>query len=384
MAYTISPNMNLIVPTVGSESGPQYATDVNNSLTLVDQHDHSTGKGVQIQPDGLNISSALTFQNNPLTNAQYLNMYLQTTAPTVAQSLYVKDGSESPALPDLWYFDGTNQIQITSGGQLAPVTASISGITYAGGTFSFEQNQSSLPTTPANLSAGSIIIRPNTAATAYGVELNPPSAIASQYSLFLPSVPANLSFLTIDSGGNIGTASNVSGAQIEANTITGSQLVNNTITATQIANNTITTNQISNSAAITVTQLQPITSFTASFSGSNSTTSTSYTNIVSVNATGLVVGRPVFITFTGQNGYFGNVGTGNTVFRVAESSTATILNTFQLDTASNVTTSYHPPSSMNTVDFGIASSSVSYVLQAASLTGVEAYWQNITINVFQL
>ncbi len=376
--------MNLIVPTVGSESGPQYATDVNNSLTLVDQHDHSTGKGVQIQPDGLNISSALTFQNNPLTNAQYLNMYLQTTAPTVAQSLYVKDGSESPALPDLWYFDGTNQIQITSGGQLAPVTASISGITYAGGTFSFEQNQSSLPTTPANLSAGSIIIRPNTAATAYGVELNPPSAIASQYSLFLPSVPANLSFLTIDSGGNIGTASNVSGAQIEANTITGSQLVNNTITATQIANNTITTNQISNSAAITVTQLQPITSFTASFSGSNSTTSTSYTNIVSVNATGLVVGRPVFITFTGQNGYFGNVGTGNTVFRVAESSTATILNTFQLDTASNVTTSYHPPSSMNTVDFGIASSSVSYVLQAASLTGVEAYWQNITINVFQL
>ena len=36
MSFTNSPNMNLPIPTVGGEPGPNYATDVNSSLTLVD------------------------------------------------------------------------------------------------------------------------------------------------------------------------------------------------------------------------------------------------------------------------------------------------------------------------------------------------------------
>ena len=67
MPYIVSPNMNLIIPTVGLEAGPAYATDVNNSLTLIDSHNHSAGSGVPITPSGLNINSSLPMAGNFLT-----------------------------------------------------------------------------------------------------------------------------------------------------------------------------------------------------------------------------------------------------------------------------------------------------------------------------
>ncbi len=60
----ISPNMTLPVPVVGTSLGSQYAYDVNNCMGLIDSHDHSFGKGVQITPNGLNISTDLPINNN--------------------------------------------------------------------------------------------------------------------------------------------------------------------------------------------------------------------------------------------------------------------------------------------------------------------------------
>jgi len=56
MAFeNISPNMNLPIPGVGQTLGPTWATDLNNSLTLVDQHNHTAGYGVPIPPAGLKV-----------------------------------------------------------------------------------------------------------------------------------------------------------------------------------------------------------------------------------------------------------------------------------------------------------------------------------------
>ena len=45
---TTTTNMGLVLPTPGERLGPTWATDLNTALTLVDSHDHSSGKGIQI------------------------------------------------------------------------------------------------------------------------------------------------------------------------------------------------------------------------------------------------------------------------------------------------------------------------------------------------
>src|SRR5665213_2188764 len=228
---TTTPNMNLIVPTAGQEPGPTYATDINTDMGILDQHDHSPGNGVQITPAGLNINASLSLQSNYATNVNGIN-FIANAANTNLQSLYVKNGTESPApIADLWYNDGAGNppIQITANGGVNATSASIPGESFAFGTFFWKQGAGS--TIPANFDIGSVTIRPNVAATTFGVLLQPPSPITSLITLTLPTPPSlanSPSFLTIDNSG----------------VITASPPLANGITAANIANNTITSAQI--------------------------------------------------------------------------------------------------------------------------------------------
>lgn len=200
MSVTNSPNMNLPVPTVGNEPGPPYAFDVNSCLTLIDQHDHSPGNGIQINPTGLNINANLSFQSNSAINLGNAVFTAQASPTTTLQALSVAPGSTEE---DLWYTDSNGvAVQITNGGQLNAVPTTVSGINYAAGTFFFKQTPDSL-TNPAFLDSGAITIRPNVALTTFGVTLSPPSAISSQYAIQLPLLPGVNSFLTIDNAGNM-------------------------------------------------------------------------------------------------------------------------------------------------------------------------------------
>lgn len=255
MAAIISPNMSLPVPSVGTTQGPDYATNVNNSLTLIDQHDHTPGKGVQITPAGLNINDTLSMNDNSLIDITQLVLVASNSASTTPLSLSVAPGGESPQQQDLWYTPNTGvPIQITKNGAVNVVASSIEGETYAAGTFFWTQAQDALPTTPANFDIGSIVLRPNVALTMLGVVLQPASAIASQYSINLPLIPSVKNILTLDTSGNMVADTNVDNSTIEisSNTI---QVKNQGITAAKILNNTITTNQISLTAAITKGQL---------------------------------------------------------------------------------------------------------------------------------
>lgn len=252
MASTLSPNMNLILPTVGQEPGPTYAFDVNSSLTLIDSHDHSPGRGVQITPAGLNINTDLSINSNSLTNVLTLVFGASGTASTTPMALSVAPGGESPQQEDLWYTPDTGvPIQITKNGQVNVVASSIPGESYAAGTFFWTQTQDGFPTTPANFDIGSVTIRPNVALTTFGVTLQPNSGISSQYSITLPLLPAAQSFLTIDASGNmvaaIPFANGITASNIANQTITATQIANQTITATQIANHTITLQQLATS-----------------------------------------------------------------------------------------------------------------------------------------
>lgn len=204
MAFeTITPNMLLVLPGVALTDGPQWASDVNASLTLIDQHNHSADSGVQITPNGLNINSDLTITNNNLTFVRSLRFTAQGSPINAASDL----GCIYESGVDLWYNDGSgNQIQITQGGGIAGSPGSISNLTSPAsasyvalsGAFVWQQAAN----TSADMDFGSAIMR-NDTASSKALTLSPPAAMGSNYNLVLPSIPASTAPLFLDTGGNI-------------------------------------------------------------------------------------------------------------------------------------------------------------------------------------
>lgn len=240
----VTPNMNLIQPTIGVDSGLTWEQDVNSNSSIIDGHNHTPGYGVLIPPAGLNINSNLTFQNNQATNLQACAFTAQTSVTTL-DAIYVKG-------VDLYYRDGSNnEIQITTGGT---VNATSSGITSGTATASFVSSVlvvNAASTTPANIKAGSILIGNNSAGSKY-LTLAPPASMAANITETLPTIPGATSFMQMDSGGNMAasiaitgalTTSNLSatagilGTQIAAGTISGGNIGSTTITGSNLVNN---------------------------------------------------------------------------------------------------------------------------------------------------
>ncbi len=207
MAFeSTSPNMLLTIPGVGLTSGPQYATDVNNCLTIIDSHDHSPGHGVKVTPSGLNINADLTFTGNNATNLRTVRFTPQTqvlnpiATPADVGALY-------EVVNDLWYSNGAGlQIQITNSSGVAGTPGSIANLTppasasyvSSNQTFVFQQNTN----TAANIDVASVILR-DTTVSSNGVTLSPPNPIGSSYGLTLPTLPSVQSFMTLDAAGNM-------------------------------------------------------------------------------------------------------------------------------------------------------------------------------------
>ncbi len=243
MAFTNSTNMSLPIPAVGTEPGPNYAFDVNAALTLIDQHDHSSGRGVPITPDGLNINADLDFQNNSAINMKAISFESQVSDSDV-QTIYIAPGSETVPINDLWYNDSNGTpIQLTSNGLVNATIGSLPGQSYVAGTFIWKQGAGS--TTPADFDIGSITIRPNVAATTNGVTLSPAAGIASAYTILLPNDPGLLpgtSFLTMTTSGVMeGTVPVSLGIQT-------SMIANLAVTTAKIADVNVTTAKIADGA----------------------------------------------------------------------------------------------------------------------------------------
>lgn len=300
--------MSLQIPGVGTEQGPNYAFQLNNSLTLIDAHDHSPGKGVQIATSGLNIDADLSLNGFSLIDALTIVFTVSSSASTTPNSLSVAPGGEVPQQMDLWYTPNTGvPIQITKNGIVNTIASSIPGESYAAGTFFWTQEQDALPTTPANFDIGSITLRPNTALTAFGVTLSPASAIASQYSINLPLLPATKKIVTLDNSGNMVADYDVDNVTLQV--ITNTLSVKSINGATNIDAGTITTTQISPTAGITQGQLaasalawrtQQFTLVTPSFTvrvatTANGTLGTAFANGQTVDGVVLATGNIILI-----------------------------------------------------------------------------------------
>lgn len=201
---TSSPNMNMPVPIVGADLGPQYAIDINTCLSLIDSHDHSNGNGAKISQAGINITGDVAFNGFNATLLRTTRFSSQGAALAVASDLncaYVVGN-------DLYFNDGLgNQIRMTQSGGVAGTPGSIAGLaapasaTYipASTKFVWQSNMN----TSADMDIGSLIIRQNSA-SANGITISSPAALAANYSLTLfPSLPSTKRQVSVDASGNI-------------------------------------------------------------------------------------------------------------------------------------------------------------------------------------
>lgn len=271
-----SANMNLPIPVVGEDTGPDWAENINSCLTILDQHNHTPGLGNSIPPSGLNINADLTFQNNNATtlrSARFTTQVSPLSDPTDLGCLY-----ESGV--DLYFNDGNgNQVRITQSGAVAGSPGSISSLTspasasYSAVDAKFVWQSDS--NVAASLDCRNIILR-NSSASSFGLTLSPPTAMAGNIAMKFPTLPGATSFMRMDSAGNMSSDITVDDSTIA---ISSSQLVVKTggITATQIANGTITTTQISATAGIVGTQLAN-TTITSTQLASNAVTTAKITD----------------------------------------------------------------------------------------------------------
>lgn len=112
---TTTTYMSLTLPDPTLTIGPTWATMLNQAFTLLDSHDHSSGKGTQVPASGLNINADLSFGSYNATALKSTRFTSQASPLATAADLsclYVSSGN--------LYFNnsGGAQIQITTGGSL--------------------------------------------------------------------------------------------------------------------------------------------------------------------------------------------------------------------------------------------------------------------------
>jgi hypothetical protein len=194
--------MSLIIPTVGVDVGPTYAFEINQSLNLIDQHDHSPGKGMPISSEGITIVSDINMNGYGFTNLKSVTLSVQTSNSTPA-TVFVKG-------VDLYYTDvNGSEIRLTKDSGVNGTPGSISNllspafVSYvpASSTFVFGSNTN----VAANLDIGSIKLRNLLPNSTFALTLNPPAALSSDFSITLPTLPASTSILSIGTTGAINT-----------------------------------------------------------------------------------------------------------------------------------------------------------------------------------
>ena len=114
---------SLASPAVGTTTSPQWATDLNTSLTAIDNHDHSTDKGIRITPAAINVNADMEFNQNSASELKNLIFDSTVTAATTSYSLYQASGN-------LYWRNGSGTaVQVTTGGSVNAGAGSISGMT---------------------------------------------------------------------------------------------------------------------------------------------------------------------------------------------------------------------------------------------------------------
>jgi hypothetical protein len=374
MSTTSSTNMSLPIPVVGQESGPQWATDLNNCMTIIDGHTHATGSGVPITPAALNINADLTFNSSySITDLKKAVFTSQSAAITGTNFASVVGGN-------LYFNDGSgNQIPITSGGGVAGSPGSIGSLaspaaaTYSAGSKLFTWTADSGKA--AAMDNGAVTIRETNVASAKGITLASPTALSADYQFTLPgALPGSTQYLTCSSLGvlSFSSADTIAAAM----TSTGANSIAATMTATG-----------ANAVAASRTRATGTTVSTggvaiSASSGAYASAATSVTAVTNLSVTITTSGRPVFVglvadgdTSQSNAARLGTSGSGTFSGYAIIKRDSTIIS-YNVLPSNSTTSPLLPPSMLNAVDAvaaGTYTYTVSTISQNAALSVLVEY-----------
>lgn len=266
-----SANMNMPIPVAGQQTGQDYALNVDASLLILDSHDHSSGNGVQITPNGININSDFPLNNNNLTIVKSVRFQAQTSLPAVSPNLlcFYTVGN------DVYFNDGAgNVVRITQSGSVTGSSGTITGLpsgtasaAYVAGSGKFVFQSST--NTGADLDAASIIVREKVT-NGKSVTLSAAAGLAADYTLIFPTaLPASQNFLVLDNAGQISNGPAVSAGINTSNIADG---------------------------AITKPKLAALGQQISSSSGAFTVTTNTRTDVTNLTVKITTTGRPVVIT----------------------------------------------------------------------------------------
>lgn len=107
-----TPNMNMNLPVPTTTVGPDWAEELNTALEVVDEHDHSAGKGIPVPTSGINIDADLDMNSNKLNAVKAVSLDSQPASLSGASNVRTVYSIAG----DLWYNnDAGVAVQVTSG-----------------------------------------------------------------------------------------------------------------------------------------------------------------------------------------------------------------------------------------------------------------------------
>ena len=208
MPFTTStPYMNLTLPLPTLEPGPQWASELNSALFLVDSHNHTPGQGAPLVSASLTVNGDLPFNDfnaTILRSTRFFNNSSNLSLPADIGCLYEVNG-------DIWWNNALGQqVKITSGASLnagaiggfggdyatsGALALYTSGIT----AYSFTQDGTNF----ADMRNGSVSIY-RTGTSDFAVTLKVPSSLSASYNLTMPTGnPAATTALSVSATGQI-------------------------------------------------------------------------------------------------------------------------------------------------------------------------------------
>ena len=199
-----TPNMSLIQSTPLITGGPAWAANIESDLVLIDQHDHSLGKGVPIPVSSLNVNGDLSMSGFSVVNLLTSDYNSQSATLIATSAVYVVNG-------DLYYNNGSGiPIRITAGtavnvagvGGITGLAGTLAAVTYSDLTKTFTFTQDANKT--ANIIAGTLTLSEPGVIGPSLINVKSPLALAGSYDITLPTaLPITTKYLQISPAGQL-------------------------------------------------------------------------------------------------------------------------------------------------------------------------------------
>lgn len=207
---TTLPNISIELPDVGQDVD-EWGAILNADLSLIDAHDHTSGKGVRIRAAALDIDGDVAFGGNGLTTVGRVDFSEVAALAAGAGVLFMSSADQEL----YWRTAGGTNVKLTSGtsinttlvgGILGDYTSVGAVVAYddSGDRYTFKQQSGNW----ARLASGDVRLFEFNTTDAVFVGLAAPAALGASYTITMPTAaPGSKSLVHMDTSGVL-TATN--------------------------------------------------------------------------------------------------------------------------------------------------------------------------------